>query len=108
MPESTDISPQEETPDHGIPWWACMDIDRWHGHLFHESEEEAKGSYASYSLLGRSGLNTIAVTNHEVDLILVIQPHNGVCHITAYGEDGVTHYVGIIEGLHHVYTAHKE
>ena len=104
LPEMTNRT--EEAPDHGIPWWACCDIDRWHQHVASQTEEEAKGSYASYSLLGHIG-RTITVTNHEVDLILVIQHHGGVAHISAYGEEGVTHYGGIIEGFHEVYTAIK-
>lgn len=95
-----------EAPDHGIPWWACSDIDRWHGHLTNETDEEAKGSHANYILLANNGTR-IVVSNVEVDLILIICSHNGVTHITAFGEDGVTHYVGIIDGFHHVYTAIK-
>ena len=95
-----------EKRDDSIPWFICMDIDRWHQHVAGQSEDEANGSYASYILLGNTG-RRITVSNTEVDLILVICSHNGVTHITAFGEEGVTHYVGIIEDFHEVYTAIK-
>ena len=109
--EQTEIVRTFNKLDNGIPWWACCDIDRWHGHVGGQDEDEAHGSYASYTLLGtntRANGNRVTVENTEVELILIISRHGGAVFIDAFGEEGVTHYIGIMEGFHETYIAHKE
>jgi hypothetical protein len=98
---------QESVDRNRFPLWAESDIDLWCAHLQNSSEEEAKGSHEDFNLIAWTG-KVIVFSAHEVDLLCTLRHTDGLTLIDCYGDEGLTRYVGIMEGHHEVYTSHKE
>ncbi len=98
---------EDDVKHNRIPFWAKMDIDRWQAHLMNASEEEAEGSHEDFRLIAWHG-NRIVLQADQVDIVVILTSRDGLCFIDCYGEGITTHYIGIIEGMHEVYVAHKK
>ena len=106
QPKSSADIHDEAVKANRIPIWACRDIDQWQAHLMNADEEEAEGSHEYFNLIAWHG-NRVVLTGREVDILVVLEARDGLVFIDTYGEDTSTHYVGIMEGFHEVYVAHK-